>query len=197
MQTALPLIAAALLGYLLGSIPSGVLWARVFGWGDPRERGSGHTGGLNAYRAAGAFGLIVVALSDILKGMAALWLATLISSDPWAIPLAGIAAVAGHNWPLWLNFRGGMGLATSAAVVGFSAILIPVIAGAVWLLLRPLIRHSPRSTVAMCAAVPVIALLLRVDWPTFALATGAAAIVGVRHTVDWNREYERPENPLE
>ena len=97
------LLPAALLGYLIGSIPTGVLLARIFGWPDPREHGSGHTGGLNSLRGGGPAAGVIVMLADIAKGAAAVLLAKAAFPHPYAITVAGIFAVVGHNWPIWLR----------------------------------------------------------------------------------------------
>ncbi|HEC22044.1 MAG TPA: glycerol-3-phosphate acyltransferase, partial [Chloroflexi bacterium] len=114
---ALQLLPVVVAGYLLGSIPTGVLLARLFGWPDPRTHGSGHIGGLNSLRGGGLVAGVLVALGDLAKGFAAVWLAEHLSPGPWAIPLGGVAAVIGHNWPVWLGFSGGMGLATAGGAV--------------------------------------------------------------------------------
>lgn|SRR5574341_176571 len=183
------LILTAIAGYLLGSFPTGVIAARIFGWPDPRSHGSGHTGGLNAYRGGGLPALIVVGLVDFLKGLAAVWLAGQLTDTPWALPLAGIAAVAGHNWPVWLGFKGGMGLATAAGAALLQIPLAVLITGLLWLALKLIVKHSPRSTIAACATVPVTLLLLGADAPRFALLTGMAALIILRTMPDWNRVY--------
>src|SRR5574337_843168 len=113
----LSLLPVAVSGYLLGSIPMGVILARVFGWDDPRHYGSGHTGAMNVSRRAGRSALVIVLLADLLKGALAVLLAQFMTIDPWAVTIAGIMAVLGHCWPVWLNFRGGMGLATGMGAV--------------------------------------------------------------------------------
>src|SRR5574341_261033 len=155
------LILTAIAGYLLGSFPTGVIAARIFGWPDPRSHGSGHTGGLNAYRGGGLPALIVVGLVDFLKGLAA----------------------------VWLGFKGGMGLATAAGAALLQIPLAVLITGLLWLALKLIVKHSPRSTIAACATVPVTLLLLGADAPRFALLTGMAALIILRTMPDWNRVY--------
>jgi glycerol-3-phosphate acyltransferase PlsY len=184
------LIIAGLAGYLIGSIPMGVLLARVFGWPDPRGHGSGHTGGLNVARGAGTAAGVAVGVADLLKGLAAVLLAGALFENPWAVTGCGIAAVAGHNWPVWLRFRGGMGLAAAAGAMLTRSWLTLVIAIAVAALLRfVVIKHSPRATIAAMIAVPLILLLLRVDAPTFWLGAGMALLVALRYSTNWNRRY--------
>ena len=110
------------------------------------------------------------------------------------IPIAGMAAVAGHNWPFWMGFKGGMGLSTSAGTVGSHAPLLPVLALVVLLALRfTVVRHSPRATIGSMISVPFAALLIGVEPHVFWLATGCALIVILRFAIDWNREFEEGE----
>lgn len=181
---------AAVVGYLVGSIPTGVLLARLFGWPDPRNHGSGHTGALNVSRGAGKGALVIVMVADMLKGLAAVLPAGILSSNPWAITLAGIAAVAGHAWPVWLRFRGGMGLATGFGAVlsrSWPASLIGLVALIGIRLL--IIHHTPRASIAAMLTVPPTLWLLGAPPPTFWLGTGCALLIALRHTSDWNRQY--------
>lgn len=111
------IILTTLLGYLVGSFPSGLVWVRLFTGQDVRAVGSGRTGGTNAMRAAGFWVGLLTALSDIFKGTLAVFLAQSLVEPalvPWAMVLAGLAAIIGHNYPIWLNFKGGAGGATCA-----------------------------------------------------------------------------------
>ena len=105
-------VAAALIGYLLGSVPTGVLVARRRGV-DVRATGSGKTGFTNALRSLGLAPAALVVTVDIAKGAAAVLIGSAVFDDPWAAALGGVAAVAGHNWPLFAGFRGGRGVATT------------------------------------------------------------------------------------
>src|SRR2546430_420205 len=104
-----------LAAYLLGSIPFGLLIAKVFGGGDVRKAGSGNVGATNVTRVAGPFAGIVTLVLDAAKGSGAVWLAAYFSGEAagWMI-LAGLAALIGHCFPVWLRFRGGKGVATAA-----------------------------------------------------------------------------------
>jgi glycerol-3-phosphate acyltransferase PlsY len=127
------IIAAALIGYLFGSIPFGVLLTRLFGAGDLRQIGSGNIGATNVLRT-GRKGLAAATLlGDMLKGTAAvLVVATFVGYD-FAI-LAGLAAFFGHLFPVWLRFKGGKGVATYLGVT--LALVWPAALGfaAIWLL---------------------------------------------------------------
>lgn len=111
------IILAFLIGYLIGSVPSGILVGYYYGV-DPRRIGSGRTGSTNVYRAAGLFAALLTAFLDLLKGMLAFIAANALLADmPLVLAMAGIGAVAGHNWSLFLGFHGGAGTMTSSGVL--------------------------------------------------------------------------------
>lgn len=133
-----PLISPVLLilsSYLVGSIPMGLLIVRVISGKDIREVGSGRTGGTNAMRAAGLVAGVLTALADISKGFVAIWLIRLFAaSDSHTIEaLCAVAVVAGHNWPIFLGFKGGAGTSPNigaAAAFWWPILLIMVPSGA-------------------------------------------------------------------
>ncbi|MDP6606206.1 MAG: glycerol-3-phosphate 1-O-acyltransferase PlsY [Dehalococcoidia bacterium] len=105
-------IAGALVGYLLGSVSPGLLIGRLYGV-DVRDYGSGKTGFTNTLRAIGVLPAAIVISADIAKGSAAVLVGSQLFDEPWAAAVGGVAAVAGHNWPLFAGFRGGRGVATA------------------------------------------------------------------------------------
>ena len=125
-------LAAIVIAYLLGSLPMGVLAARIVKGVEIREVGSGRTGATNAYRAAGPWGLALTSLGDICKGIAAVWVARFLiylapaSSTAWVETLAGIAAVVGHNWSIFLRFKGGAGTATTVGVLAAMNVYVAI-----------------------------------------------------------------------
>lgn len=185
------LLPAAVAGYLIGSVPSGVLLARLFGWPDPRAHGSGHTGALNVSRGAGWWALPLVMLADLLKGAFAVWLGSHLPLNPWGAVAAGLGAIVGHNWPVWLGFRGGMGLATAAGAVGLLSPLAVVVTAAILGGTILLLRHPPRAAVLTSVLMPLALWLLPTAPHVFWLATFGGLIIAVRHLSDWNREYAR------
>jgi glycerol-3-phosphate acyltransferase PlsY len=115
---------AIVLGYLLGSIPSAYLATRWAGGGDIRRLGGGNVGGLNVFREIGVGPALAVSVVDIGKGAAAVAIAYWGLKVPEAyVLLAGLAAVAGHNWMVWLKFSGGKGM---GATFGVLAVLLPL-----------------------------------------------------------------------
>jgi glycerol-3-phosphate acyltransferase PlsY len=189
-------VLCALLGYLLGAIPTGVVVGRLWHGADVIHDGSGHTGGLNVYRTTGnrwAFlltGVIDVALAVLAVSLARAWFPA-----PWAGPLAGVMAVVGHNWSVFIGLRGGVGL---SSLVGAMLTLSPTatLAGAVilvlsWLVVQRVLRHSARSTIVVMLLLGPAMWLLRQPTPVLALGTFGAIPIILKELGDFNRVYER------
>lgn len=188
MDTALPLTLAALIAYLIGSIPFGFLMAKSKGV-DIRTVGSGNIGATNVFRALGKSLGITTFVLDIGKGTLAV---TLLPLALAAWPIAGetvlqllcaIAVVAGHNWPVWLKFKGGKGVATSAGVMIGLAPLGVLIAFGVWLVVLLISRYVSLSSIAAAVALAITAwLLYRADgWLLPGALSFLAAVVILRH----------------
>lgn len=107
-------LLAILAAYLLGSVPMGVFVVRAYTGKDIRETGSGRIGGTNAMRAAGFFAGFITGVSDLAKGFGAVYIGRLLAPGmPWVEVACGAAVVAGHNWSIYLRFKGGAGAATN------------------------------------------------------------------------------------
>ena len=135
------LVLAALLGYLLGAIPFGLIIGRLTRGIDLREFGSHRTGATNALRTLGLPAAALVFLLDVGKGVAAVTLARLLFADDslveWAAAVAGFAAIIGHNWSVFIRFTGGRGVATSAGALGAMSpwtllVIAPIVFGLIW-----------------------------------------------------------------
>ncbi|MHB1134836.1 MAG: glycerol-3-phosphate 1-O-acyltransferase PlsY [Chloroflexota bacterium] len=119
-------LTVVVVAYALGSVPSGYLVGRWFGTSDVRQFGSKRTGATNVLRLHGRRAAAIAVCGDFAKGAAAIAFSrTLTGSDPWADFLAGIFAIVGHNYPVFLRFRGGRGVAVGAAV---TVIMVPLAA---------------------------------------------------------------------
>ena len=184
------ILLALLLGYLIGSFPSGLIFSRLFGGKDPRMVGSGHTGATNVFRNVNRVTGVLTALADVGKGALAVWLALQLTPSPWVVPLAGAAAVAGHCWPIFAQFRGGMGLATAAGLaLWFFPLLIPIFA-VFYFMLQRFVRHQARSIMLLSALIPTILLALRVDTPKLVLGAALSVVLIIRWASDFHRVYE-------
>lgn len=179
------LLFAALLGYLLGSVPYGLLLTRAAGLGDIRAIGSGNIGATNVLRT-GKKGLAAATLVlDVLKGVAALLIARFAWGEEAAL-VAGFAALAGHVFPVWLGFRGGKGVATGAGVLLAAQWWLGLAAMVAWAAVFAATRISSASALAACVAAPVVAFIL--GDPVIGLfALGMAALIAWRHQTNIQR----------
>jgi glycerol-3-phosphate acyltransferase PlsY len=150
------LFVALLLGYLLASIPFGLLLTRLFGTEDIRAIGSGNIGATNVLRT-GRKGLAAATLIlDMLKGTAAVLLALNFLGFNAALA-AGLGAFLGHVFPVWLKFRGGKGVATYIGVLLAWNWIVGLVFCAVWLLIAVTRRYSSLSALTAAAVIPVVA----------------------------------------
>ena len=138
---------AALLGYLLGSVPFGLLLTRAAGLGDIRAIGSGNIGATNVLRTGHRKLALATLLLDGAKGAAAV-LAGLYLADVEGLVAGGLAAVLGHLFPVWLRFKGGKGVATGFGVLLAASPVAGVTAGVVWLAVARLSRLSSAGALA-------------------------------------------------
>jgi len=145
-------VFAGLLGYLVGSIPFGLLLAKAAGKGDIRQIGSGSTGATNVLRTGSKRLAAAVLLLDLAKGLAAVLAAWRWFPD--AVSMAALAAVVGHCFPIWLGFKGGKGVATNAGVCFGVGWPIGLAYGVVWLAVLALGRIS--SVAGMSAVVAAV-----------------------------------------
>lgn len=156
-------VVLMLIAYLAGSIPVGVIVARLVGGPDLRSIGSGRTGGTNAIRALGRKWAAVVVLGDLLKGALPVLLARYITGDPLVEVLCGIAAVAGAIWSVFVGFRSGRGVGTG---VGTMLVIQPVavlLSAPVFVVVILLTRYvSLGSLLGSAAMIPAMLLVLMV-----------------------------------
>ena len=171
-------------GYLLGSIPFGLLLTKAAGLGDIRSIGSGNIGATNVLRTGHKGLAAATLLLDALKGlMAVLICGTL---GPLTAISAAIGAVLGHMFPVWLSFRGGKGMATAIGVMWGLSWPIGAVTCAAWLLLAALFRYSSLATLGSIA-VGAIAAWFIVDWPIAAAVTALVPLVWLRHHANIRR----------
>jgi len=179
-----PLLAAGILGYLLGSIPFGLLLTRFAGHGDIRGIGSGNIGATNVLRAGGK-GLAALTLAlDLAKGTVAVMIAS-----GWGRQAALVAAgcvILGHMFPIWLGFRGGKGVATGLGVLIALAWPVALVAALLWLATAVVFHYS--SLAALVAAVLSAGLApMLVDRMTAFVIAGIALLIILRHHANIRR----------
>jgi acyl phosphate:glycerol-3-phosphate acyltransferase len=159
--TAATLWGLVVLGYFLGSIPFGYLLVRVTGGGDIRKIGSGNIGATNVARTSGWTVGVATLLLDAAKGVLAVWISGHFSGGSIRIMMfAGLAAIVGHVFPVWLQFHGGKGVATALGV--FTAICWPATAAAVilFLLVALFYRYVSLASISAAAALPLLIYML-------------------------------------
>jgi glycerol-3-phosphate acyltransferase PlsY len=180
-------IALLVGGYLLGSVPFGILVGRGFFGVDPRTVGSGNIGTANAMRAFGRAGAALVLIGDALKGAFPTFVALKLLGDPLMVAAVGLATVAGHNWSIFLRFTGGKGVATTLGVVIVLSLPAAAAFGAVWLAVAAATRYSSLASMCASAAVPVTMFLLRSPLPYACYGIVALALVVWRHEANIRR----------
>jgi glycerol-3-phosphate acyltransferase PlsY len=150
-----------LAAYLLGSIPFGLILARLFGGADVRKSGSGNIGAANVTRVVGPLAGILTLALDAAKGGAGVWLAARFTEESatWMM-LAALAALVGHCFPVWLKFKGGKGVATALGV--FLALCPPAALGALIVFLIVVVswRYVSLGSIAAAAAMPLLMYFL-------------------------------------
>tara|TARA_R110000868_G_scaffold34658_2_gene124980 strand:+ start:434 stop:1042 length:609 start_codon:yes stop_codon:yes gene_type:complete len=176
---------AALGGYLLGSVPFGLVFTRMAGLGDIRTMGSGNIGATNVLRT-GRKGLALATLiCDSGKGAAAA-LAAAHLWGPEAGMIAGFVGVIGHNFPVWLGFKGGKGVATTLGVLLAVNFMVGLAVCATWLLVAGTFRYSSLAALGALAAAPVYAFWI--DGVSMAwMAGGLAVLAFIRHQANIRR----------
>ncbi len=166
-------LIAALMGYVLGSIPFGLLLAMAAGKGDIRKIGSGNIGATNVMRTGSKWLAAATLLLDLGKGLLPVLLAW--HWFPNAVPFAAAGAVIGHCFPIWLRFKGGKGVATNAGVSFGLAWPIGLAYAAVWLVLLATTRIS--SVAGMGAVIAAVVAALVLGFPQFVPVLAGIAVL--------------------
>lgn len=167
--------------YLIGSIPNGLIIGKMTKGVDIRQFGSKNIGATNAYRILGPWPALGVLITDIAKGVAGVYIGQMVLGTPLASLVGGIASIAGHNWSIFLGFKGGRGVATALGVI---AVLMPKVTAIVFLVWAAIVYFtryvSLASIVGAAIAPPLIWLFSeRTEYLVFGLI--AAVFVIVRH----------------
>jgi glycerol-3-phosphate acyltransferase PlsY len=180
------LTLVALLAYLLGAVPFGIVMAKLFGLGDLRKIGSGNIGATNVLRTGNKTAAALTLILDAGKAGMAVLLARAIVGEEDAAQIAGFAAFFGHCFPVYMRFRGGKGVATFFGTLFALWWPLGVAAGATWLVVAGVTRYSSLSAVVSAALSPLWAYLL--GWPEAAvLCALLAAVIIIRHHENLHR----------
>ena len=197
IASSIPRLVAILLAYFLGAIPFGVILAKLLGGTDVRKSGSGNIGATNVARVVGPLAGVLTLIFDIAKGAGAVLLAEKLAnhSAGWMM-IAGIAALVGHCFPVWLKFQGGKGVATAGGV--FLVLSPPACLAAVILFLLVVIfwRYVSLGSVSAAAAMPLLITLLWAGRTPLAVTVGtlaAALLILYKHRGNVERLLEGAE----
>src|SRR5258708_11497333 len=174
---------AILAAYAIGSIPFALILARRWGASDLRLVGSGNLGAANVMRASGVTAGVLVAVLDMAKGAASVWLAARLSPGPALPAAAGVAAIVGHIYPVWLRFRGGQGVPTACGVFSvLTPLALPpalaIFGAVVWLT-----KYISLGSVLAAPALPPLAYALGSPPPAGVAALAAAIIIDRKSVV--------------
>lgn len=185
-----------LLGYLIGSVSSAVVIARIMGLQDPRETGSKNPGATNILRYGGKTAAILTLAGDILKGVAAVLMARALAADAMIVVLTGFAAFIGHLFPVFFGFRGGKGVATALGVwlalnpwVGLALI-------GTWALVALLFRYSSLAALMASLAAPLYVAWLSPGAPYLVTIIVMSAILIFRHRANIRNLIAGTENKI-
>ncbi len=187
-------LAAVAGGYVLGSIPFGLVLTRLAGLGDIRKIGSGNIGTTNVLRAGRKDLAAATLILDAGKGAAAVLIAAHWGPDMALI--AALGAMLGHLYPIWLRFKGGKGVATALGVLLALAWPAGLAACATWLLAAALFRYSSLSALLSLAAAPLYVWVFTGDLQLVQLATIVALLVWARHHANIRRLLKGEESKI-
>ncbi len=174
-------IVLVVLGYLCGSLASAVIVCRVMKLPDPRKQGSGNPGATNVLRLGGKKAAALTLAGDALKGAVPVLLAHLLSDSPTVLASTAVAAIIGHMYPVFFQFKGGKGVATTFGAVAALVFPVALFMGAVWVLTAMATRYASLASLAAAVAAPLFALVF-IQQPASILALVViAALLVYRH----------------
>lgn len=178
-----------LLGYLSGSLPFSIWVTRFVKGVDVRDAGSGHATTTNTIRQAGFGWGALVAVLDVAKGFLPTLLAIKYSGNAWVIVFTAALAVAGHCWPVFAQFRGGMGIATFGGALLAANWFALVIGAGLLLTLVLVIHHGARASVLTGILVAPLFWIFQLRGPELWIALACGLVMAYRFLIDWNRKY--------
>ena len=190
------IILVLIVSYLLGSIPNGLVFGKLLWQIDLRKYGSHNIGATNAWRTIGKGAGILIFLLDFLKGYLSVYLAMALIGTPVAMVLAGVAAIVGHSCSLFLNFKGGKGVATGLGVIAMLMSDVTLLVFVVWFLIVYRTRYVSLGSIVAACLVPVLALVF--GYPAAYVFFGllAAVFITVRHSANIDRLRKGTENKI-
>jgi acyl phosphate:glycerol-3-phosphate acyltransferase len=195
LSEVLLIILTGIIGYLLGSVNSSIVVGKFYGV-DVRKHGSGNAGATNTLRTLGKKAAIIATLGDMVKGFIACIIGLLIAND-MGVMTAGVAAIIGHNWPIYFNFKGGKGILTSLAVVLMMDWRIALILLGIFIIIVAITRFVSLGSIVSTVLFPIIAATLFAKPTEFIVySTVMAAMAIFRHRTNIQRIIKGTESKL-
>ncbi|MDB4866616.1 MAG: plsY [Cohnella sp.] len=189
-------LLAVVVSYLLGSVSFSILFARWLRKIDIRQHGSGNAGATNTLRVLGKGPAIAVFLLDIAKGIAAVSLGRLLGDAEWVPVAAGLAAIVGHNWPLYFRFKGGKGIATTIGALAMLAFLPALVAGIVAILTIVFTRYVSLGSMVFAVLLPIAIALFHLNAVYVWGAVIVAVLAVLRHRKNIEKLFKGTENKI-
>lgn len=189
-------VIAVALSYLLGSVSFSIVIAKWVKGIDIRQHGSGNAGATNTLRVLGKGPGILVFLLDIAKGVAAVWIGHGLGENDWIPVICGLAAIVGHNWPIWFRFKGGKGIATTVGVIATLAFVPALCAGAVAILTIVLTRYVSLGSLLFAALTPLFISIFYFSVPLLCASLLICIFAFVRHRTNIVKLLQGTENKL-
>lgn len=199
MSAGLVYILSAVFGYLIGSIPFGLILTKMAGYGDIRKIGSGNIGATNVLRTGNKTLALLTVICDASKaGIAAAIAGACAGGDEAVIAslTAGAFGVLGHNFPVWLKFKGGKGVASAFGFILATCWPVALIALAIWLVMAFTFKYSSLSALTAAALVPVAAYFLAPSYEYTLVYTAIVVLVIARHHANIKRLLKGEESKI-
>ncbi len=197
----IPVAIALVIAYFIGAIPTGYIFSRLSGGVDIRKVGSGNVGATNVYRTMGKKGGFLVLAIDIFKGAFPVFILPFIfrtdmmSTDLFRM-FIGMAAISGHIWTIFLNFKGGKGVATTAGVILVITPKILLAALIVWIILFTATRYVSVASIGAAISLPIMACVLRKPGYMIAVFSVLCLVGIVKHKANIERLLKGKENKI-
>jgi len=185
-----------LFAYIAGSIPFGLLLTKFSGLGDIRKLGSGNIGATNVLRTGNKKLALLTLLFDGLKGILVVLLGKILHFSDDLVYLASLCAVLGHMFPIWLGFKGGKGVATTAAIILVLDIKLGLLLCAIWLVIFYLTKISSIASITATISLILLSIALLNDWMAILLFTALSILVISKHYPNIKRIINGEENTL-
>lgn len=189
-------VIAVILSYLLGSVSFSIVIARLVKGIDIREHGSGNAGATNTIRVLGKGPGLLCFVLDFAKGIVAVLIGRWLGQDDWTSAICGLAAIMGHNWPIYFNFKGGKGIATTIGAICALAFVPALVAGVVTIIVIAITRYVSLGSLIFAALTPVLIAIFYYSTPVLTVSLILCVFAFWRHRSNIVKLLQGTENKL-